>query len=303
MIADRYQSSATEPGTMPTLDWWAALMRGIDGPLGPVLDVGAAEGVMSLAALDAGADAVLGIGLHDDRMATAKAAAVPGVTFVETTAADFRPRHTFRTVVYSMMAHWLGADETRRFAAMASRNFAIVFRTANDHYAVPDNGTWFPTFEELDATISGVRTHEELLLTQDNGKEVWSATYRTDLRIEGETVWKDGVASPLRHGHDLHGDAPFRPTNGARLAELSQRERIALGVLAAEVARDALDSGWYPTDFSPRNVIVGPKGAFLIDPDYGPLVDGRVDDEFLPTWQATLSTVGLDFDGDLRSLL
>jgi len=56
VTTDRYQSSATEPGAMPTLDWFAALLAGIHGPLGTVLDVGSAEGVMSMAAADAGAD-------------------------------------------------------------------------------------------------------------------------------------------------------------------------------------------------------------------------------------------------------
>jgi SAM-dependent methyltransferase len=211
-VNDRYQSGLGFVGVMDTERWFTALLAGIDGPLGDVLDVGCAEGIMCALAADAGAEHVLGIGLHDDRMAAALeiASRHPNIDIREQEAREYETSH--RTVLFSMMAHWLGPDETARFASLATRNFAIVFRAANDHYAIPENGTWFPTLAELDAVVGGVRTSETLLLTQDNDKEVWAATYRTDLRIEGMVI-KNGRREPLRKGVDLHGDLPFRPTH------------------------------------------------------------------------------------------
>lgn len=299
----RYQSGLGYDGTMDTEAWFAALLRGIDGPLGAVLDVGCAEGVMCVLAKQAGAESVLGIGLHDDRMTEALRVTAdhPKIIIQEAEAHAYEGSH--RTVVFSMMAHWLGPDETARYAHMATRNFAVIFRTANDHYT-PDNGHWFPTLAEMDEVVGGVRTHEELLLTQDNGKEVWAATYRTDLRISGDTVIKHGQAIPLRSGFDLHGDPPFRPTHGKPVQRLSGQNAEAVRELIRRVLVDWMHTGSYPTDLSPRNVIVNGPDAWLVDDEprergFGPLVDP----EFLPIWQATLSSIGMDFDGDLRSLL
>lgn len=298
-MSDRYQ----EPGAMPTRAWFAALLRGIDGPLGDVLDVGCAEGVMCILATEAGAGSVLGIGLHPDGMAAARAdtAAYPNIEIREQDATAHDESH--RTVVFSMMAHWLGPDETARFARLATRNFAVVFRTANDYYA-PSNGTWFPTLAEMDAVVGGVRTHEELVLTQDSGKEVWAATYRTDLRVEADAVVKRGRRLPLRRGIDLHGDQPFRPTPERPVLRLSGPNALAVRNLARQVASDALADGTYPSDFSPRNVIVSGAEAWLIDDEPDERAPGTVvAPEYLPIWQATLSSIGLAFDGDLRSLL
>ncbi len=299
-MSDRYQ----EPGAMPTKAWFAALLRGIDGPLGDVLDVGCAEGVMCVLAAEAGAAEVLGIGLHDDRMFAAleATAGYPNIRIQEQAASAHDASH--RTVIFSMMAHWLGQDETARFARLATRNFAVIFRTANDHYA-PENGIWFPTLEEMDATVGGVRTSEGVVLVQDNGKEVWAATYRTDLRIAEGMVYKgDAPPQPFYQGIDLHGDLPFRPTQGRGVIRLSGPNAEAVRTLARAVAQDALADGTYPSDFSPRNVIVHGTRAVLIDDEPDERRPGtHVAPEFLPIWQATLSSIGLDFDGDLRSLL
>lgn len=299
----RYQSGLGSDGTMDTPAWFAALLAGIDGPLGDVLDVGCAEGVMCVLAAQAGADSVLGIGLHDDRMTAALEATVnyPQIIIQEQAASAHDSTH--RTVIFSMMAHWLGPDETARFARLATRNFAVIFRAANDHYA-PENGSWFPTLAEMDAVVGGPRTSETLLLTQDHGKEVWAATYRTDLRVEGAEVVKGGRRAPLRSGVDLHGDRPFRPTNGKPVLTLSGPDAAAVRLLARNVAEQALVDGNYPSDFSPRNVIVRGGEAWLIDDEPDERRPGSVvAPEFLPIWQATLSSIGLAFDGDLRSLL
>lgn len=301
-MTDRYQSGLGFEGVMDTEAWFAALLRGIDGPLGDVLDVGCAEGVMCVLAAQAGAESVLGIGLHDDRMAAAlETTKGYPIEIREQEAQQYTGSH--RTVLFSMMAHWLGQAETARFAGLASRNFAVIFRTANDHYA-PKNGSWFPTLAEMDATVGGVRTSETLLLTQDNGKEVWAATYRTDLRIEAGFVVKNGQRVPLRDGIDLHGDPPFRPTHGKEPLRLSGPNAAAVRHLARSVAAEALADGTYPSDFSPRNVIVAGDEAWLIDDEPDERRPGTVvAEEFLPIWQATLGTIGLAFDGDLRSLL
>ncbi len=300
----RYQSGLGHDGTMDTPQWFAALLRGIDGPLGDVLDVGCAEGVMCILAAEAGADRVLGIGLHDDRMAAAllDTANYPNVIIREQEARTYEGSH--RTVVFSMMAHWLGPDETARFARLAQRNFCVIFRAANDHYA-PENGTWFPTLVEMDAVVGGVRVHEELLLVQDHGKEVWAVTYRTDMHIEaGWVIHTNGLREPLREGTDLHGDPPFRFTHDRPVVSLEGVKAKAVRKLAATVATEALLDGSYPSDFSPRNVIVNGAEAWLIDDQPSERMPGtHVAPEYLPIWQATLSAIGMDFDGDLRSLL
>lgn len=300
---DRYQSGLGFAGTMDTERWFAALLRGIDGPLGTVLDVGCAEGVMCVLAARAGATEVLGIGLHDDRMFAAIEAAShePRVRIREQMASAHDERHT--TVIFSMMAHWLGRDETGRFARLATRNFGVIFRTANDHYE-PENGHWFPTLAEMDATVRGVRTSETLLMTQDHGKETWAATYRTDIHLEDGLVVKGGRVAPFRDGLDLHGDQPFRPTHGAPVVRLSGPNATAVRELARKVAESSLADGTYPSDFSPRNVIVAGSEAWLIDDETDERRPGTVvSEEYLPIWRSTLSSIGLDFDGDLRSLL
>src|SRR6476646_7464261 len=138
------------PGVMDSEEWFRATLAGVDGELGDVLDVGCAEGIMCALADQAGAKSVLGIGLHDDRMEAARVMTdgLPNVTIREQEAATFNERAD--TVIFSMMAHWLGANETARFASLARDWFLVVFRLANDHYAIPENGTWFPTLAEMD---------------------------------------------------------------------------------------------------------------------------------------------------------
>jgi hypothetical protein len=303
VVVDRYQRGLGLPGTMDTEAWFQALLRGIDGPLGDVLDVGCAEGVMCVLAAKAGAAEVTGIGLHDDRMFAAIEAAkqYPNITIREQAASTHHEHHD--TVVFSMMAHWLGPDETRRFASLARRNFAVIFRTANEHYA-PENGSWFPTLAEMDETLGHPRTSETLLLTQDHGKEVWAATYRTDLRVSEGMVIKGDTVTPFYNGVDLFGDPPFRPTHGKAVMKLSGPNAEAVRTLARNVAENALMDGTYPSDFSPRNVIVNGTQAHLIDDMPGERMPGtHVAPEYLPIWRSTLSSIGLDFDGDLRSLL
>lgn len=303
-LTDRYQSGLGHPGIMDTPRWFVALMTGIDGPLGTVLDVGAAEGIMCVLAAQAGATSVLGIGLHDDRMDAAiiETRAYPNIEIREAEAHGYSGSHT--TVIYSMMAHWLGRDETARFANMATRNFGIVFRLANDHYDRPQNGDWFPTFEELDEVIGHPRSSETHLLTQDHGKEVWAATYRTDLTVRNGYVYRGDRVEPLREGVDLHGDPPFRLRPHDQVIRLSGPNASAVRELARKVAQDSLADGTYPSDFSPRNVIVNGAEAYLIDDEPDERAPGTVvAPEYLPIWQATLSSIGLPFDGDLRSLL
>lgn len=303
-MTDRYQSGFGAPGTMPTEQWWRALMEGVDAPLGHVVDVGAAEGVMCLLAARSGADSVLGIGLHDDRMDAARSL-VGGqerIEIREQCAEDFA--EPADTVVFSMMAHWLGQEETRRFASLARRYFLVVFRERNEHYAIPENGTWFPTLDEMDRTVDGIRTHEAVVLEQDRGKRVWAVTYRTDMRIVDGQVVKRGRKEPLRRGRDLHGDPPFRPTHGADLVALTESERKGVRDLIRKLARASLESGTYPSDLSPRNIIVNRNGAWLVDDEPDERMPGTVvAPEYLPIWQRTLSVLGIDFDGDLRGLL
>lgn len=295
-MTDRYQ----EPGVMPTSEWFAALRRGIDGPLGDVLDVGCAEGVMCRLALEAGANSALGIDSNPERIAVASNG--PG-EFMIADALGFGPAR-YRTVIMSQIIHWLGASHSLRFFMAATRNLAIVFRLANDHYAIPENGVWFPTLTELDAMVGGVRTSETHLMTQDNGKEIWAATYRTDLVLADGMVRKNGRSEPFHDGIDLHGDKPFRPTPDQPVIRLSGPNATAVRDLARKVAEGALADGTYPSDFSPRNVIVAGAEAWLIDDEPEERVAGTVVAEpFLPIWQATLSSIGLDFTGDLRSLL
>src|SRR6185503_5299421 len=106
---------------------------------------------------------------------------------------------------------------------------------------------------------------------------------------------------PLRQGFDLHGDPPFRPTHDKAPLRLSGPNAAAVRHLARSVASEALQAGTYPSDFSPRNVIVNDGQAWLIDDEPDERRPGTVvAPDFLPIWQATLGTIGLAFDGDLR---
>ena len=316
-MTDRYQSAPGLPGTFDTPRWFRALRDGIDGPLGSVLDVGCAEGVMCALALDDGATAVQGIDHNAERIAIARAQ-VPGASFLDMNAADIlTPR--FRTVILSQIIHWLGADLSRRYFGAAERNLAIVFRPANDHYAIPENGTWFPTFEELDAAVGGVRTSEMLLETQDRGKTIWAATYRTDLQVRDGWVRKTGVGlrglaalvaagaplevefdlgavwMPLYSGLDLHGDRPFRPRPDRPVLH-----HPSVNALASGIARAAIASGFVPLDFSPRNVIITDDGARLVDLGEIERHDGTIPEEYRVVWERTL---GRPFSGRLADLV
>ncbi len=299
-MTDRYQTGLGLQGQFDTPAWFAALRKGLDGPLGDVVDVGCAEGVMCALALADGATDVTGIDTNADRIETARVA-VPQAAFM---VADAEPHDLWRTVIMSQIIHWLGAGRSRQWFRASTRNLAIVFRVANPDYLIPEHGTWFPTFAELDEAVGGPRTSETLLLTQDHGKEIWAATYRMDLRVKDGMVHKNGRVTPLYEGFDLHGDPPFRLRQDQPILRLSGPNAEAVRRLARQVAQDALADGTYPSDFSPRNVIVSGSEAHLIDdePDeraIGPVVSA----EYLPIWQATLSSIGLVFDGDLRSLL
>lgn len=325
----RYQSTpGTSDGVMPTAEWFAVLREGM-GTLGTVLDVGSAEGVMSVAALHAGAERITGISLPDDgyiekaevykRVHEFDEHELIRLTFIPMFAKDWtEPRDT---ILFSMIAHWLGQAETARFARLARRHFAVIFREANDGYA-ESNGTWFPTLDELDVTVGGTRVLYKPLLEQDHGKTISAAVYRMDwlhkpspnfdprglgaLIAAGAPLHglpaPDGYVVKLAKGLDLHGDPPFQPEHDKPVRKLHGREADALRDLIRGIAGAALRSGWYPTDLSPRNIIVG-ETAELVDLDEIEPTDGRVDERYLPIWQATLSAIDVAFTGDLRELV
>jgi len=304
---------------MPTEAWFASLMRGSDGRLGSVVDIGCAEGEMCALAVKAGAGPVVGIGLHDDRMRASRAlAAAVGFEVREQAAADFS--EPFDTVIYSMMAHWLGRDETARISRLARKWFLAVFRDPNPGYQMPANGTWFPTLDEWDETIRGVRTHDEVVLEQDHGKTIRAATYRTDLYIRDgwvhhptdvdldplgrllaagapidARILPGGYAVRLVAGRDLHGDAPFRPSHRPDLFHDSAVDDLAAGIASA-----ALACGWYPPDFSPRNILIRGTRAHLVDLGEILPTDGTVPEPYRAIWELSL---GRPFSGRLADLI
>jgi hypothetical protein len=235
---------------------------------------------------------------------------------METEASAYAVPHT--TVVYSMMAHWLGEAETARFAGLARRNFGIVFRLPNPGYVVPINGSWFPTFGQLDAVVGGVRTSETHLETQDNDKQIWAATYRTDFTVRDGWIRKSGIGlrgltallqagapivaeldlggvwMPIYGGTDLHGDPPFRHRHGRPIIHHPAVDRLAAGL-----ARAALASGFVPLDFSPRNIIVNEDGAHLVDLGEIERHDGTIPEPYRTIWETTL---GRPFSGRLADL-
>lgn len=311
-MPDRYQSSpGTSDGTFDTQAWFDELLKGVSGPLGSVLDVGAAEGVMCLLAAQHGATRVTGFGLHDDRMAEARRLNHPNILIRECEARDWT--EPADTIIYSMMAHWLGKSETARFARLADRWFLVIYRPPNEHYQQPINGTWFPTLAELDEVVGGIRTHDAVLVRQDRGKTIHAVTYRVGWQHKPFPVseglraltdagaplhWREaegGYEVKIAQGFDLHGDLPYKPADGKPVL---LQGHPAVRKLAHEIAVAALKCGWYPTDFSPRNIVVHGDTAKLIDLEEIEATTGRVGDPYLPIWQATLG----DFSGDLGDL-
>jgi hypothetical protein len=289
-VNDRYQSGLGFVGVMDTERWFAALL-----------------------------------GASTDHSATCSTSAAPKGRKRRRS----EPRHpraagarsvldAHRTVIMSQIIHWLGRRATRSGSSWPRRATSrSSSELANDHYAIPENGTWFPTLTELDAMVGGVRTSETHLMTQDNGKEIWAATYRTDLRprSEGEMVVKNGrIASRSTTASTSTATSPSAPPRISRSLRLSGPNATAVRDLARKVAEGALADGTYPSDFSPRNVIVDDRRRRAGRPSEadrrrarGATAPGdgrgaRVPAD-LAVHPAAYSSIGLDFTGDLRSLL
>lgn len=169
-------------GAMPTLEWFDKIKQYVDFKDKTVLDLGCAEGMFSVLARQEGAKMATGIDSDKNRIKVAQDLSAEwgyDNKFHTATIQDFEYPHGYDIVIASLILHWLPNihNELDRIETITGQNFITINRTPNPHYKIPENGMWFPTNEELDATLGFKSKHRERLLVQDNGKEVWLNIY------------------------------------------------------------------------------------------------------------------------------
>lgn len=172
-----YQSSEEEKGVFPTLDWFKAIKPHVDFKDKYVIDFGCCDGVLSILSKKEGAEKVSGIEHEQEKLTHASHLAKGlDITWV---LEDIKklPTGKFDIGIFSMIIHWIGKGEVKRWIPFAD-TFIYIYRQANVFYDHPDNGYWFPTQEELDIFMKGFsRKHSELLMEQDNNKKIVLAIY------------------------------------------------------------------------------------------------------------------------------
>lgn len=187
-MADQYQTIAynnkgTQIGSFPTLEWFNKIKARVDFQDKIVVDLGCAEGMFCVLARQAGARMVTGIDSSEARIKTAKQLNSQWGYMNEIiwkNVEDYKYPKMYDITIASMILHWLKNPqiELKRIKAKTKEKFVIIHRTHNPAYQVPENGLWFPTNEALDIEMDGWHNiHKELLLVQDNQKEVWLNIY------------------------------------------------------------------------------------------------------------------------------
>ncbi len=167
-------------GVMPTNEWFEKIKAHVDFKGKNVIDFGCAEGVMSFLALKEGANSVIAIDNQPEMIEQVKFLTRDfdniRIDLKDLDEASFGIEET-DIGIFSMIIHWIG-NEFLVMETMRMSKVVIIFRLANDGYAIPTNGIWFPTEEGLDnVMVDFTKIHSEELMEQDNGKKIRLCIY------------------------------------------------------------------------------------------------------------------------------
>ena len=334
-----YPDGQAKAGVFPTLEWFDYINEVVPFVGNSVLDVGCAEGMMSLLAARAGARFVTGIDRSEEKTDSARqlqnAWHFSNVRFIHCNADEFLCNDdNFDIVIASMILHWLDgySGALRKLADRANKYLVVIFRERNSHY-LSEHGRWFPSLTEVsDALGDCALIRSEHIATQDHGKRILLAIYRTDVSIEsdGKIVrkrvhvsenWARSINDLLRTGApmeaflgptpfgyrarfidgvDLWGHKVFQPRQAVEPLIPSPVLRMRLLELLRDLLTAALQSRSCFSDLTFRNIVVKDGIPFLID--FDDIIELTQDDcfdercgEIARLWQVFLSYVGVDY--------
>lgn len=331
------------PGVFPTDEWFEPIADRIPLVGTRVLDIGCAEGMMAILAMNAGAKSAVAVDNDPVRLATAATNRDAwhlqrNLELVEADAEHYEPSGPFDVIIMSMLLHWFEDPPAAalKYAKRSRKYFVVIFREANDGYQ-PGAGNWFPTVVELDYLLSDcTRVMLEPLAVQDNGKRILLAIYRTDMKVIGDQVYKqvranrfwrqrfrilakngapfdillklhgNGYVTQLLDGCDLWGDPPFIYSGDPEPYEIDLALRRKIMVLLARAVRSYRRSNLYLSDLSLRNIFISAGEPYLIDfDDIRTLKRDRIAFKYIGLWQDTFDAIDFDykFDGRLRPLM
>lgn len=247
-------------------------------------------------------------------------------------------------VIASMVLHWTEnpAEIVNRLASFANRKLVVIFRSDNEGY-LPSHGNWFPTLNELMHEVGHPLLDYQELMEQDSGKLICLAVFWTNFtkvyneddssywvskgcQISAEAserlaVWltKAGLAEDVYVHSDGYTkreilgwslDGAFSFLHRKKMDPVITSMPLVkdrLRFLLARMIKASIETGWYLPDLTLRNLMYDAEleEGYPIDfEDFRPLVDGRVEDRYLPIWKNTLSYADIDeFDGDLKATM
>lgn len=180
-----HKDGSVETGVFSTLEWFSEISKTVDWKGKSVIDLGCAEGMFCVLALNEGAKRAICIDVNPDMIVKAKKLhkehGLP-YSIYQSKAESYYPLEPHDIVIFSMVLHWMD-DVYYHFKRLVDcvKEIVCIYRTRNASYKIPDNGKWFPSVNELDvlAVTTGFKNvYTRLLLTQDNNKEIYLTVYR-----------------------------------------------------------------------------------------------------------------------------
>lgn len=181
-----HQDGSIETGVFPTLEWFDEISKIVDWNGKSVIDLGCAEGMFSVLAMQKGAKRAIGIDVNPDMILKAKRLheeyGLPHIIY-QSKAESYYPLELHDIIIFSMILHWMDNVyyHFKRLTDCVKDTVICIYRTRNASYKIPDNGKWFPTKNELDVlavTVGFKNVYTRCLLTQDNDKEIYLSIYR-----------------------------------------------------------------------------------------------------------------------------
>jgi len=169
-----------EKGSFPTDKWFEKIASYVDFLNKKVIDYGCSTGMLSILAAYDGATV---LGIDNEKKHIEKAIKLSNewgghAYFAHKEIKDMEYPTNHDISLFSMIAHWIGKEEVERIIKHTESVLIFIYRPKNDHYQIPENGTWFPTQEELDKVCKDFeKIHTEVLQVQDNDKKIVLAIY------------------------------------------------------------------------------------------------------------------------------